>query len=93
VEHFFGYQFGMTPEQCRAARAWLGLLQDDLATAAGVGLSTLRDFEKGKRNPIGNNRAAIQAVLESKGISFVDGEGTSGITYAKIDRTNSLDGK
>ncbi|MGB7599249.1 MAG: helix-turn-helix transcriptional regulator [Candidatus Sulfotelmatobacter sp.] len=73
----------MTPEQCRAARAWLGLSQDDLASAANVGNSTIRDFEAGRREPIANNLAAIQAVLEKKGISFVDGGKTSGIAFSK----------
>jgi predicted transcriptional regulator len=70
----------MTPEQCRAARAWLAIGQDDLASAAGVSLSTVRDFEKGRRNPIANNLRAIQAALEKRGIAFVDDAGTSGIT-------------
>ena len=73
----------MSPEQCRAARAWLNLSQDELATAAGVGLSTIRSFESGKRTPIGNNQAAIRAVLEKRGIGFsmpVDGK-PCGITY------------
>jgi transcriptional regulator with XRE-family HTH domain len=73
----------MTPEQCRAARAWLNLTQSDLADAADVALSTLKDFEGGRRVPIANNLAAIQAALEKRGISFVDGEKTCGITYAK----------
>jgi hypothetical protein len=59
-----------------------------LAKAAGVGLSTLKDFEGGKRAPIANNRKAIQAVLEREGFSFpvaLDGDETyaSGITFKK----------
>ncbi|MFD1704466.1 helix-turn-helix domain-containing protein [Methylopila henanensis] len=60
----------MSPEQCRAARAWIGMSQEELAKAASVGLSTLRDFEKGTRTPVTNNLAAIRAVLEGKGFSF-----------------------
>jgi predicted transcriptional regulator len=70
----------MSPEQCRAARAWLGLSQDDLASAARVGNSTIRDFEAGRRAPIANNLAAIQAALEERGIDFVLSEETSGIS-------------
>ena len=69
----------MKPEQCRAARAWLDWKQDALASASGVGLSTIRDFESGKRSPIAANLAAMKVALERAGIVFVDGE-TSGIT-------------
>jgi DNA-binding transcriptional regulator YiaG len=78
----------MIPEQCRAARAWLAWSQDDLAKAAGVGLSTVKDFEGGRREPIANNRKAIQAVLEREGFGFpvaLDGGETyaSGITFSR----------
>lgn len=84
----------MTSEQCRAARAWLDLRQEELAKAAGVGVSTVKDFEGGKRKPIANNLAAIQAALESRGIGFVfanDGDQTwaCGITYAVPKRGTS----
>jgi GTPase SAR1 family protein len=35
----------MSPEQCRAARAWLNWSQDELAAKAQVSNSTLREFE------------------------------------------------
>lgn len=69
----------MSPEQCRAARAWLDWKQDRLAAEAGVGLSTVKGFEGSKAKPIGATRAAMRAALERGGVSFLDGE-TSGIT-------------
>lgn len=72
----------MTPEQCRAARAWLGMRQDELATAAGVGVSTVKDFELGKRVPIPNNLAAMKAALEAQGMGFVSATDDSGKTWA-----------
>ena len=60
----------MTPEQCRAARAWLGWSQEELAVVAKVSLSTVRDFEKGRRKPIINTLEAMKKALEVKGISF-----------------------
>jgi len=70
----------MSPEQSRAARAWLDWSQGELAAKASVSLSTVRDFEKGRRVPIANNLAAMRAALESAGIAFV---GTSGVTFEK----------
>jgi transcriptional regulator with XRE-family HTH domain len=67
----------MSPEQCRAARGWLGWTQQELARLAGVGLSTVRDFEKGERTPIANNLAAIRRVIEEAGLRLLfreDGE-------------------
>ncbi|WP_081494371.1 helix-turn-helix domain-containing protein [Bradyrhizobium genomosp. III] len=65
----------MSPEQCRAARAWLNWSQEELAAKANVSSSTLRDFEARRRIPIANNRAAIQGVLEEAGIEFLFMEG------------------
>lgn len=73
----------MTPEQCRAARAWLNWPQDALAKAASVGVSTVRDFEAGRRDPTRNNLAAMKAALETGGVSFVEQEDKQGITAAR----------
>lgn len=61
----------MSPEQCRAARAWLGWSQQQLANKSGVSASTVRDFETGRRIPIANNLRAIRRALEDAGIQFL----------------------
>ena len=61
----------MSPEQCRAARAWLSWSQQDLAKRAQVGLSTVKDFENGSRKPIANNLLAIQKAFEAEGVSLL----------------------
>ena len=72
----------ISPEQCRAARAWLNWSQEDLATTAGVALSTVRDFEKGVREPIGQNIQAIERALSLGGMQFESGTGSlSGVKY------------
>jgi transcriptional regulator with XRE-family HTH domain len=68
----------ITREQCRAARALLDWSQQDLAERAKVGLSTVRDFEKGRHTPHGPNIAAIIGTLEAGGVAFLpagDGAG------------------
>lgn len=82
----------MTPEQCRAARGWLDWGQQELADAARVSLSTVRDYEKGRRVPIANNLAAMRAALEARGIVLVDDGETYGITSAKPDRLAPVSG-
>ncbi|MGO6816331.1 multiprotein-bridging factor 1 family protein [Rhizobium brockwellii] len=69
----------ITPAQSRAARALLNISQPELAALSGTSVSTIRDFETGKRTPIANNIAAIQTALESSGITFLaDGEVAAG---------------
>jgi DNA-binding XRE family transcriptional regulator len=89
----------MTPEQCRAARAWLDMSQGELAKAAKVGLSTVKDFESGKRTPIPATQTAMRVVLERAGIGFpfaLDDDGKAyacGITFSKPSNgQRALDG-
>jgi ribosome-binding protein aMBF1 (putative translation factor) len=76
----------MSPEQCRAARAWIDWSQDALAKASNVGVSTVRDFEAGRREPTRNNLTAMKAALEGRGVGFLysDGDEKSpkGITFS-----------
>ena len=60
----------MSPEQCRAARAWLDWTIAELAERAHVGISTIRSFEGADRTPIQNNLDAIRRALEEEGIIF-----------------------
>lgn len=73
----------MTPEQCRAARGWLALSQQKLADQASVSLSTVKDFEAGRRTPIGNNLAAMVSALEGAGIAFTE----AGLTGPALTET------
>src|ERR1700748_848907 len=84
--HYFE---SMSPEQCRAARAWLGWPQDALAKAASVGVSTVRDFAAGRREPPRNNLTAIAGALEEGGVSFFDDQAESGIRVVRS--TESID--
>ena len=65
----------ISPSQCRAARALLGWTQQQLATAASTGLSTIKGFELGSSTPYRNNMAAIRRSLEEAGVDFIPENG------------------
>ena len=65
----------MLPDQCRAARALVGMTQPQLAVAAGVGLSTIVDFERVRRQVSREAIQALQVALEAAGIEFIDENG------------------
>lgn len=61
----------MTPAQCRAARAYLDLGQAELAKKAGVGLSSVVDFERRRREVSEAIVAAMQVAFEDEGVTFI----------------------
>ncbi len=74
----------ITPAQSRAARALIEWSQEDLAKAAHLGLSTIRDFEKGRRTPSHNNMLGIKTALETAGVLFIPENGHGvGVRLAK----------
>ena len=59
-----------SPQQCRAARALIGMGQNTLAADASVSRGVIIDFENGKRTPGKNNLAAVRSAFERAGVEF-----------------------
>ena len=69
----------ITPDQCRAARALLDMNQPELAERSGLGLSTVVDFEKSRREVSEKAVAALRTALERAGVQFVTTEKQIGV--------------
>ena len=65
----------ISPAQCRAGRALLEITQTQLAASAGLGLSTVVDFEKQRRQVSPESVETIGRALVSAGIEFIDENG------------------
>lgn len=61
----------ITPGQCRGARGLLEMTQSELALHAGLGLSTVVDFEKSRREVSFDAINSLQRALEKAGIQFI----------------------
>ena len=64
----------LTPAQCRAARGLIDWTQEDLAEAAGVSRSTVRDFEKGRHDLNRISAAQIRAAFEAAGVMLIQAD-------------------
>jgi transcriptional regulator with XRE-family HTH domain len=65
----------MSPSQCRSARALLDMTQPQLASLAGVGLSTIVDYERQRRSVSDDAINKLQLALEAAGITFINANG------------------
>jgi DNA-binding XRE family transcriptional regulator len=58
----------ISPRQCRAARAWLGWTQRELAVQAGLDMQTVMNFEIGRGVPHKATAMALMMVFLRAGI-------------------------
>jgi transcriptional regulator with XRE-family HTH domain len=76
--------------QCRAARALLGLSQDDVAEASNVAKATIANFEVGKRRPYDRTLDDLRGALEAAGVEFIPENG-GGAGVRLRDRSSGAD--
>lgn len=75
----------MTPAQSRAARGLISMTQTELAKAAGLGQSTVIDFERERRIVSAEAIASIKAALKAAGVEFLDENGGgAGVRLKKV---------
>jgi hypothetical protein len=70
--------------QVRAARALLEWSQDDLSRGANVSVTTIRDFESGRRPTENDSMRGIRKAFDNEGVLFVPGgtDGGPGVRFA-----------
>lgn len=77
----------ISPGQSRAARGLLDISQRDLAEAAGVSLTAVKDFESGARTPRPATLRAMQDAIEAAGIQLIATNGGGpGVRWRDPDR-------
>jgi transcriptional regulator with XRE-family HTH domain len=65
----------ITSGQCRAARGLIEMTQTELAALANLGLSTIVDFEKARRDVSREAKESIRKALERAGVQFIEKNG------------------
>uniref|UniRef100_E6VQ06 Helix-turn-helix domain protein n=1 Tax=Rhodopseudomonas palustris (strain DX-1) TaxID=652103 RepID=E6VQ06_RHOPX len=60
----------VTPEQIRAARAWLCWSRNDLSERSGVSPGSIAMYEQGRSVPYDDTLAKLRAAFEAAGIRF-----------------------
>lgn len=73
----------ITPQSCRAGRALLNWSQTKLAEKSNLSMTTIRDYESGRRVPGINNLAAMQRAMENAGVTFIACDAEIGATVRK----------
>ncbi|PNQ97307.1 transcriptional regulator [Azospirillum argentinense] len=71
-------------EQCRAGRALLSWTQDELAKEARTAGRTVKDFERGARQPLDRTLRDLKEAMERAGVQFIaagpyQGDGGPGV--------------
>jgi hypothetical protein len=62
------FEIKLTAAHCRAARGWRGWTQAELSRRSGVGLTAIKDFEKGNRRTHRGVRILLQDTFAKDGV-------------------------
>jgi hypothetical protein len=62
------FDIKLTAAHCRAARGWLGWTQAQLSKESSVGLSTIKDYEAGKRQTHKGVQLLLQNAFAKNGV-------------------------
>jgi len=73
----------ITPKQCKAARAFLGWSQQQLADKVRVVQKTITDFERGITNPQRRIAEDIRTILQEAGVQFENDDEGQGAKLLK----------
>jgi len=77
----------ITSAQSRGARALLEMTQPQLARVAGLGLSTVVDFENSRRKVSRDAIMALKTALQRAGVGFIsENGGGAGVRLRKHTR-------
>lgn len=80
------YKSGMEGRQIKAARALLGLSQEELCKLSGITRPTLNSLETDSGDPKRSSLAAVEDALRKKGITFTDDGKIIGVLVPKGGR-------
>jgi transcriptional regulator with XRE-family HTH domain len=72
----------LTPEMCRAGRAYLDWTQADLAERAAVSRGTVRDYEANAHAVHRSTPALLRKALEDGGLRLMEWEGGLALVQA-----------
>ncbi|WP_246374424.1 helix-turn-helix domain-containing protein [Gluconacetobacter tumulicola] len=79
-----GTKISITPGQARAARAFIGWSQDQMAVNSGIPKRTIVRFELGEGAPRAATLSAIRTALETAGVEFIpENGGGAGVRLRK----------
>ena len=78
----------ITPEQCRAARALLGLTQPGLGDLSNLGVGTIVRLERGAADLHYTTPGRIEAALGQKGVTLINDDAHRGV---RLEREAPLD--